>query len=354
MNSVGELVVQRSKFYIIEGTNGAFSAINPNSEIMIINSSGEYCFRTIISRSNSQSMNISGTYCVAVPVILNASLPASFAGAGLHTICIPHFNTLTINAGVTVSPAPWDGKSGGIVAFRVKGDCVINGSIITSGLGKTRDDLMQLTHASLIDNFVQNKGGAIFIACGGKLTAPSTARLGATWSGDQKGGASVTRAAGRPGGAGYGGSGAGDNDNSGTGGAGGVGGGGGSGDGSVGGAAGQPGQSGVLKGAAGTGGGGAEFASTWPVSAGGTQGVAVNSADASGASGGGGAGGNSGIHGATATPGASSGASIILIANTIAVDLAAISTGGAGGNFSNGATGGGGTGFCYVACKEMK
>ena len=95
----------------------------------------------------------------------------------VYAIKIPNYNTLVINSGVTINPVS------GIVAFRCKGDCTLNGSIITLGMGTARSDLFQMTHSKMIDRFLFGSGGGIFITCGGTFTAPNNARIGASWSG---------------------------------------------------------------------------------------------------------------------------------------------------------------------------
>lgn len=45
----------------------------------------------------------------------------------VRAIAVPNYKSLTVEAGTNINHA------GGIVVFRVKGDCTINGSIITHG-----------------------------------------------------------------------------------------------------------------------------------------------------------------------------------------------------------------------------
>lgn len=316
---------------------GKFGSFSAGNEVMLLNmDTGEYECRTISEISGS-TLKVSKAF-----TMFNNGTQA------MQVIQVPNFNTLTVNSGVTVSPNAWDGYSGGIIAFRVKGSCTINGSLITSGKGRPRTDSLQLTHSKLIDSFIMNSGGGIFITCGGTFTAGSGARLGATWDGSAKGGAPVSKSKGGNGGAGYGGAGCSDDDYEGLGGKGGVGGAGGGGD-SGGGTiiAGDAGQNNS------TGGFGNDRGT---ISTGGTQGYnGGNSQAAAKASGGGGAGGNS-----AAVDGnrACSGANIILVTKTLKADASAISTGGQGGySAGSGAThmtpGGGGTGFCYIACERM-
>lgn len=106
----------------------------------------------------------------------------------VQVITVPHFNTLTIRTDKTVKPRTWNTTTGGgIVAFRCKGDCTINGSIITHGKGAVRYDWIQMENSKLIDRFLCAQGGGIFITCGGTFTTSENARLGATWSGNGDG-----------------------------------------------------------------------------------------------------------------------------------------------------------------------
>ena len=190
----------------------------------------------------------------------------------------------------------------------------------------------------------------MFITCGGTFTAGSSARLGASWSGAGKAGAPAKNSKGGDGGAGYGGAGGSDTDSGYLGGNGGVGGGGGGSDGAPGSGttygydAGKP---------SGTTGGSFlvhNDSNSGTTRIGGTQGRTSGGSGVRG--GGGGAGGNGSNIDSKIT---ASGASLILIAKTLKADTAAISTGGAGGLQENNGCqyGGGGTGFCYIACERM-
>lgn len=73
----------------------------------------------------------------------------------IQVITVPNYNSLTVNSGCTVSPLSWStATGGGIVAFRCKNDCTINGSIITLGKGAIRYDFHQMTHSKLVDRFL--------------------------------------------------------------------------------------------------------------------------------------------------------------------------------------------------------
>ena len=279
-------------------TAGKFGSFKAGDEVMIHEQGyHSYCFRTIT--------NISGNYFTFdSPIQMDVSA----------VIQVPHFNTLTINAGVTVSPVNAPIPSHGIVAFRCKGDCTINGSIITSGKGQARmspsweatTDAKAMHHAKIPDVFVCGSGGGVFIACGGTLTASSTARIGASWSGANLGGAA----------------------NGGLNAGGGAGCGGGSSKGSTG-QAGHVGYGGYSAGTQSLG-----------APAGRNSYIPLESVSTSGTS-------DTNNH-------PYSGASIFIITKRLRADEAAISTGGENAPVnSNPEVQGAGSGYCYIAAKEL-
>ncbi len=307
----------------------------------------------------------------------------------VQVITVPNYKNLTINSGITVNPLTWSTTTGGgIVAFRCTGDCEVNGSILTHGCGVIRYDLQQITNSKLIDRFLCSQGGGIFITCGGTFTTSNTARIGASYSGlgeDNNGaagyggnGGNSQDASGGLSGVGGGGGGAaqnyaviepggncGENGYDGEYGSGGGGCGGNGGNGSCGGGGGggQGGSGGAAKARTGSDGNPPQAGTI----NGGHRGDRADGAYHSGA-GGGGAGGNGGygcwyISGTNrgTLSGGVAGASIILIAKILTVDAISLSTGGAAGtsyisnnpNCRMGSGGGGGTGFCYIACEEQ-
>ncbi len=277
----------------------------------------------------------------------------------VQVITVPNFASLTVNADTTINPLTWGTSTGGgIVAFRCTGDCTINGNILTHGYGAARYDLQQMTHSKIIDRFLFNNGGGIFITCGGIFTTSSSARLGASWSGTSGAELGVTRSRGTDGGAGYGGGGGSDSDSDTIGGNGGVGGGGGAMDGSGGTTKTQTYFANVGNGPMTGGCGGDRTQTVVNITGdavfcrGGTQGVTPGGCAGTGMDqhsfGGGGALGNAGNA-------SCSGACLILLTGTLNINAASISTGGEGGKYSSGSyrSGGGGTGMCYIACKEQ-
>lgn len=324
---------------------GILGDFTKDDEVLLLGiRTGEYCIRKIASvdYTNPMYINLVDPYSTS---LINENFPYI---EGIQLIQVPTFNTLTVPAGVTLYTPIVDPWSGGVMAFKVKGNCTINGSLISVERGGDRTDSYQLSHSGLIDRFLpKGMGGGIFIFCGGTFTASSGARIGAPWSGAGKGGEPTTSGRGGNGGAGYGGGGGSDTDSYTLGGRGGVGGGGGGSDS-------QPRASytGCDAGGNGRTGGDFTYESTkgYDNRKGGTQ---TTTAGAVGINGGGGGAGGVGTSRAGAKN--SSGASVVLIANAISIDEAALSTGGQGGNAENNENegGGGGTGFCYIATNRI-
>lgn len=279
--------------------------------------------------------------------VTDFSLPDALKNYYVQIITVPNFKNLTINASTTISPLTYSNSNGGgIVVLRASENARVNGKIISSGFGRNREDLLQLTHSKIIKNFVISSGGNIFIAAK-EFYANSNARIGASWDGSQTFGAYKAQSAGGNGGAGYGGAGGSDTDTNCTGGNGGVGGGGGGQDG--GGTNWNKTNKGFDAGTNDTTGGAYSVESVLRSGRiGGTQGKNPNGVQG----GGGGAGGSGSNEAGDLIP---SGSNVIILAEKFSCDEAAVSTGGAGGNSGNGTSqgGGGGTGFCYIAAKEL-
>jgi hypothetical protein len=152
-----------------------------------------------------------------------------------------------------------------------------------------REDFSQITHGEIIDRFIIGSGGGVYIAVGGEIIASSMSRLGADWSGGLTGGSGGIYANGSPGGAGYGG------------------------------------------GGGGNGGG----------SAGSSGGVGIGGSPAGGNPVGGTAGKDSGA--------TKAGSCCVIISKVASLTQGSMATGGQGGNTAASPTGGGGTGFAYIA-----
>lgn len=367
INSYGIIKTASGKNITVNSwTNGAINNVSlapsVGDEVMIhvtkskgteFSHTGKFAFRKIAA--------INGTTLILDNEIDEFNLPSLLERYYVQIITVPNFIDLTIATNGSLKPLQFNANTGGgIIAFRCASVCQVLGQIISFGYGTERTDTLQLTHAGIIENFVLNYGGGIFIAAK-NFTASSTARIGATWDGSSKGGTSSRKNPGTNGGTGYGGGGGSDVWGFSQGGSGGVGGAGGGGNSQndTGGDAGNPGTgtNGTI-GKAGTGGGGG--GGSYP-NDGGIQGINTGGKanDTSSASGGGGSGGNGGgcwesAGNAQGIRGGYAGSNVIILSEVFSCNESAISTGGEGGLSSWNASGGGGSGFCYIACKEMK
>ena len=305
---------------------------------------GLYAFRHV--------KNITGTtITLDSPITEFAFTPEELNNYCIHVYKVPNYEKFTLGENVILKPRihTADAKicPEGLIIFRVKGDCTINGKIITHGTNASfpRQDNLQMTNSDLLDRFLCNTNGGVIIICGGKFTAGENARIGGDYPGNSKGGIPALKSVGGPGGSGYGGAGGSDCDNNGVGGVGGVGGAGGGGD--------YYAKAGDAGSENNTGGHGS--LNTKKIS-GGTQGKTTGGAGLNGSypncSGGGGALGNGGNY-ESSIKGGQAGANVMIICDTLNCDLAAISTGGEGGKTGYLATGGGGSGMCYIACRQM-
>ena len=253
----------------------------------------------------------------------------------VYAIVVPNFKSLTVSKYIAYPL--------GIVAFRCQGDCIVNANICPNvNSNMTRHDRHQMTHSKLIDRFLCSQYGVVFITCGGRLTVKSGVKIGRSdltakpgYGGD--GGVAYSgyniAAYGGSGGVGGGGGGAGYYNSNCT-------------------AGGDAGSNATGRGGAGGCGGTA-------------QGVSVHGASNKWYGGGGGAPGGNGGDGwqdnGSSFSGGTPGASVILICRELSIASANIVTNGSNGsNASGGKTvsrsggaGGGGTGFCYIACERQ-
>lgn len=283
------------------------------------------------------------------PVVNEFDLASCVSNYYVQAIAVPNLNTFNLPSERTIKPRTFgDSYGGGIIIIRCKSDMNIDGKIITAvqtdNLGPHRTDKLQGTHSDMINRFLINDGGGIILICGGTLRISSTAKIGAEESALP----------------GYGGNSAGIN---GQFGAGGVGGGGG-------------GSQYYKKGTAqyfgfyraggdGSKSTGAKMYRPYKetgVSEGGTQGITSGANGLIGGSGG--AGGNASRKSLSDSDYGylSSGAGVIIIANKLSLDENALMTGGLHGlshTLKSSLSGskvlepGSGTGFCYIAAKEL-
>lgn len=77
---------------------------------------------------NSIQSYTTGTITTATPLL-------GTYGMGAQVRVVPQYTNVTINSGVTYSPKPWNGTTGGILAFLANGALNVAGSISADGLG---------------------------------------------------------------------------------------------------------------------------------------------------------------------------------------------------------------------------
>lgn len=67
---------------------------------------------------------------------LTAPMNAAFPGGGLaQVVVVPEFTSVTISTGSALTAQPWNGSSGGVIAFLSQGAVVNNGEITATGAG---------------------------------------------------------------------------------------------------------------------------------------------------------------------------------------------------------------------------
>jgi RHS repeat-associated protein len=69
---------------------------------------------------------------------LSSGLPQAFYGGGnnrAQVVQVPNYHDLTITSGSTLTAHPWNGTTGGVIAFRVSNALRVDGAIVASGLG---------------------------------------------------------------------------------------------------------------------------------------------------------------------------------------------------------------------------
>lgn len=93
-------------------------------QILNYNNAGNYEFAQVFAIPNSTT------------IVLDCGLTNTYIATGkVQVIRVPRYNSLTVNAGVTIDTDPWNGTTGGVVAFEVAGITTINGTVTATGLG---------------------------------------------------------------------------------------------------------------------------------------------------------------------------------------------------------------------------
>lgn len=68
-------------------------------------------------------------------ILLTQPLQRAFAAVDTQIVSVPEYAAMTVPSGARVTARPWDGSTGGVVAFLVRGPLRNDGSIDVSGLG---------------------------------------------------------------------------------------------------------------------------------------------------------------------------------------------------------------------------
>lgn len=82
---------------------------------------------------NSVQSYFLGTIATSVPL---SHTYASTGGADrAQVLVVPQYTNVTVNLGVTVSAKPWNGSTGGILAFLANGTVTLQGSLVAARMG---------------------------------------------------------------------------------------------------------------------------------------------------------------------------------------------------------------------------
>ncbi|MGL1903232.1 MAG: hypothetical protein OCC49_13910 [Fibrobacterales bacterium] len=119
--------------FTIDVSNG--SLFQNGSEILIhqtqhADSAGNYEFHTVVSKVGNTLNLDSGLIHTYYSGTDNVTVSST-----AQVVSVPHYNSVTINNGVTMESREWDGVTGGIVIFRTKETVTLNGYIDVDGQG---------------------------------------------------------------------------------------------------------------------------------------------------------------------------------------------------------------------------
>lgn len=196
------VINSHAKITLVSGTlvklskiaKGQLSDFSAGSEIMFHviqprgtedSETGKFAFRRILSTRTKSSILYA---TIDEPVTEEFDLASCIASYYVQAVSVPNLNTFTLPAERTLSPllcAAVRDYAGGVIVLKTKSDMTIDGKIITAlqdklkHFGPRRTDKQQGTHADLINRFIINYGGGIMLFCGGTLRISSAARIGA-------------------------------------------------------------------------------------------------------------------------------------------------------------------------------
>jgi len=175
----------QQNFMLGEQSVGRYGTIQPGDKVMIHVSRGKtadateefsrFSIRTVASFNG-------GVLTLGSAITEFIVSPSEYY---IQVVKIPQFRNLNIASGGSLVPKAWNTTTGGgILAAVVQGNCTVSGKIITTGKGITRIEQMPFCHSMMPDRFLLT--GNVFLLCGGTLSG--TGFIGNDWSGDGEGG----------------------------------------------------------------------------------------------------------------------------------------------------------------------
>lgn len=113
---------------------GASGCIEAGDEVLVINLSGTSA--SVDNVGNYEVLKVSSVS--GDRITFSSALTKTFGKPSEEKIMlqrIPQYKDLTVNSGSTVTISAWDGKTGGVLFFRVSGTLTLNGTLSVDGKG---------------------------------------------------------------------------------------------------------------------------------------------------------------------------------------------------------------------------
>lgn len=113
---------------VYQAQGATISTVNSASygAVTALGNAGRYEFVSVAAVSGN--IITLGTACGAAPLRFSYD-------NGAQVVRVPQYGSLTVNAGASIVPQPWNGSTGGVVATIVDGTATVNGSIHANGRG---------------------------------------------------------------------------------------------------------------------------------------------------------------------------------------------------------------------------
>jgi uncharacterized repeat protein (TIGR01451 family) len=112
--------------YQAQGATISITNANTYGAVTALGNAGRYEYVSVASVSGT-TVTL-GRACSPTPLRFSYS-------SGAQVLRVPQYASLTVNAGASIVPQPWNGSTGGIVAAIVDGTATVNGSINANGRG---------------------------------------------------------------------------------------------------------------------------------------------------------------------------------------------------------------------------